>query len=331
MNMRYLRLFACAAVLVWTAAEVAAAPRTFVSVNGNDTSPCSRALPCRSFSAAALVTDANGEIVALDSGGYGPVNVTVPVSIVAPKGVYAGITASSGNAITLNAGSGDVVLKNLYLNAQGADLGIHAITVGHLYVEGCVINGFNDGILFDPTTTNARLDVSDTVIRHAAVIGIYLTPGTARTTIDSVRFYRNQTAGLEIDAGEVTIRNSVASGPGLFGFRGELSGRMTIEDTVSTGNGYGFFVNGGAVIFATRCAATSNSISGMNAQFSSSTIYVSDSTIAMNVTGVSTSSTGAVLSRCTDVTLAPCPAGHFSNTLQSNTANGVFSGSYTSN
>jgi hypothetical protein len=100
---------------------------------------------------------------------------------------------------------------------------------------------------------------------------------------------------------------------------------------VSTSNGSGFFAFGaGSVMTVTRSAATSN-VFGIAAFDAGTTIYVSDSTIAANGTGISTASGGLVLSRCTDIGPPPCTAGHFTNTLQANTANGAFSNSYTSN
>ena len=67
--------------------------RTAVSVTGLDTNACTPALPCRTFAAAQMQTNAGGEIIALDSGGYGPITVTKSLSVIAAPGVYAGITA----------------------------------------------------------------------------------------------------------------------------------------------------------------------------------------------------------------------------------------------
>ena len=48
------------------------------------------------------MVDPGGEIVALDAAGYGAVNINKSVTIVANPGFYAGITASSGTAVTIN-------------------------------------------------------------------------------------------------------------------------------------------------------------------------------------------------------------------------------------
>src|SRR6266446_6592240 len=73
------------------------APRTFVSGLGNDANPGTLTSPKRSFASALTVTDAGGEIIVLDSAGYGPVTINKSVSIISPTGVYAGITVPSGS------------------------------------------------------------------------------------------------------------------------------------------------------------------------------------------------------------------------------------------
>ncbi len=72
------------------------AQRTFVASSGADTNSCAITQPCRSFASAIALTAAGGEVIVLDSAGYGPVTITQSVSIIAPPGVYAGITAFAG-------------------------------------------------------------------------------------------------------------------------------------------------------------------------------------------------------------------------------------------
>ena len=79
----------------------ASASRTFVSGAGNDANACSIVAPCRSLGAALAQTNSAGEIVVLDSAGYGPVTIGKSVSITAPQGVYAGITTAT-DGVTIN-------------------------------------------------------------------------------------------------------------------------------------------------------------------------------------------------------------------------------------
>ena len=76
-----------------------AAQRTFVASTGLDTHPCSISTPCRSFGTAIAHTDDNGEIIVLDSAGYGTVTIAKSVSIIAPPGIYAGSASSTPWAV----------------------------------------------------------------------------------------------------------------------------------------------------------------------------------------------------------------------------------------
>ena len=117
--------------LTFTALAYAQGPqRTFVSAqNGNDAntvSNCSVTQPCRSFNAAIGVVRAGGEVVALDSGGYGQVTINKSVTLTAPTGVYVAVTAqaAASNAIEVNAAGGfqggdTVVLRGLTLTGLG--------------------------------------------------------------------------------------------------------------------------------------------------------------------------------------------------------------------
>ena len=77
--------------VIIAAGAASAAQRTFVSTKGVDNPACSLAAPCRAFRRNCS-DESGGEVIVLDSGGYGPVSITQSVSVVAPAGVYAGIS-----------------------------------------------------------------------------------------------------------------------------------------------------------------------------------------------------------------------------------------------
>ena len=105
MGSKHCALLSAGAVLfaASTLAFATGAQRTFVASVGSDAGPCSITAPCRGFAAAVTKTSAGGEVIVLDSAGYGAVTITKSVSIIAPPGVYAGISVFSGNGITVNA------------------------------------------------------------------------------------------------------------------------------------------------------------------------------------------------------------------------------------
>src|SRR5215472_10738671 len=129
-------------VVLFASGASAQVQRTFVSGLGSDANPCSRTAPCRTFGQAISQTNPNGEVIVLDSAGYGPFTISKAVSITAPPGVYAGISVFSGDGIDINAGASDIViLHGLTINNQGSS-GSGAVfnTGGALQVEACVIN-----------------------------------------------------------------------------------------------------------------------------------------------------------------------------------------------
>lgn len=155
-----------ALALLAAAGGATAAQRSFVSTAGLDNPNCSIASPCRTFGAALSAVATGGEIIVLDSGGYGAVTIGKPVTIESPAGVYAGIGVASGDGITIAAGASDrVVLRGLTINGQGGANGIHVQQAGVVHVERCAVNGLSVGILFEPPTP-ARLIVADSIVRN---------------------------------------------------------------------------------------------------------------------------------------------------------------------
>ncbi|HEY2798280.1 MAG TPA: right-handed parallel beta-helix repeat-containing protein [Thermoanaerobaculia bacterium] len=106
----------------------------------------------------------------LDSGGYGAVTINQAVSLEAPDGIYAGITASSGDAITVAAGVNDVVvLRGLTLTGtSAAGNGINVVTAATVHVEHCTIRGFSagNGILATESVLLQQLYVEDSEIEE---------------------------------------------------------------------------------------------------------------------------------------------------------------------
>jgi hypothetical protein len=119
--------------------------RTFVSGTGADAGACSVAVPCRTFGYAISQTNAGGEILVLSSAGYGP--LTIAKSIVAPTGIYAGVTATGGlTGITINVGpSGVVTPRGLTITGIGGGHGIHFIAGAVLRVDGVDVSDFGGG------------------------------------------------------------------------------------------------------------------------------------------------------------------------------------------
>jgi hypothetical protein len=140
-----------------------AAQRTFVASTGSDAAACSLPAPCRSFAAAIAQTDPSGEVIVLDSAGYGGVTITKAVSIIAPPGVYAGVSVFTGTGIAINGASITVALRGLALNGLGAAVGIDIVNAGAVIVDRCTVSNFTDTAI-RANGSPVHLQVSDTVL-----------------------------------------------------------------------------------------------------------------------------------------------------------------------
>ena len=296
------------AAFVASPAGAALPQRTFVASTGVDTNPCSITLPCRSFATAIGKTNFAGEVIVLDSAGYGPVTITQSVAIIAPEGVYAGISVPVAmSAIVVN-GSGILVkLAGLTINGQGGQNGIQFLQGDRLVVERCTVVGMADVGLVD-SASSSQLYVADSTFRNSGNGGIDISAGTA--TIDRVHLENNGDDGVHVTGPpfatvDVLVRDSVASTNGADGFAvaGNTSShaRLTVERSAAFQNAlHGFAAtSGGATsvqVFVTDSKAFENVQNGVFATGAGATAVVTGSTLARNVQyGMAQASSSAVL------------------------------------
>jgi len=290
-------LYTGALLVLAAGAAQATISHTWVSSTGSDTNACTRSAPCATFAGALAKTSAGGEIDVADAGDYGPVTISQAVSIEA-VGVLATIQVSSGNAVTVTAGTSDVVvLRGLTLDGQGAASdGVHFSTGGSLYVENCRIHRFNTGIDFLPTSssTAGKLFVTDTIVRNSGTgpsngatgCGVYIQAGIqgfAIVSIDGLRAENNVCGVKTVDGANVTIRNSVAANNAFAGFSTVENGnipRVLIENSMTMHNGtFG--------VLSTNLATS---------QLFPPEVRLSNVTITDNSTGMGTGGGGLIIS-----------------------------------
>ena len=259
--------------------------RTFVSAQtGNDANTvnnCSLAQPCRNFNAAVGVVAAGGEVVALNSGGYGVTTISKAVTLTSPSGVYAAITALtafSSGIIVSAATTYTVVLRGLTLTGLGGQTGVNVTSVGNLHIEGCVISGFtSNGINVALTADGSHIFLKDTIVRNNDNNAVFIstTTGTVRASIDNCRSERNLGTGfVASNNSRVTVNRSVASGnlngTGFLavGVGSGVTAELSCAGCVSSNNFNGFAVNaisGAATIRVSHSTATNNTNTGFQA------------------------------------------------------------------
>ena len=149
--------------------------RSFVASDGNDSNNCQRLTPYRTFAIAIAATSNGGEVVVLDSAGYGGATITMPITLTSPAGVLAAVNstmtinlAGPNDVVRLDGlsfmgrgidviGIGRVILRNLRI--AGADTGIHVNSPGGAIVRGSDIDIYGPGTYAINLTATSGMNV----------------------------------------------------------------------------------------------------------------------------------------------------------------------------
>ncbi len=300
---------ALAVTLPAALANAQTAIRTYVSITGSDTNPCSLTAPCRHFQAAANATAAGGEVDALDPGGYGSLTINQAITIDGEGWSYVA-PPNHGNAITINAGSGNVTLRGLSLNGVGTTdtNGIVFNTGDSLTVTNCVLQNFGwdgstaitgNGIFMQPTSAQVTFAITNTIVSNNGFVGFSYFPQSGGTAgygvIDHVVAANNGNSGFVLATGDgpvtVAISNSIAgnNGTGIF-IENAHSASLTvsIDNTGASNNVYGIDAENTPTVFLGRSVITGNTTGGVINDTSSNSFYsYQDNRVSGNGTGPS--------------------------------------------
>jgi hypothetical protein len=307
-------LSACAFLVLslgFAASARGQATRTFISGIGNDADPCSRTAPCRTWAGALLKTFVNGEINALDPGGFGTANITKSIMLDG-NGTHASTLASGANGIIVNIAAGNandphrsVRLRNLSINGTGPSGtvgtrtgldGIRFISGSSLFVEHVLINDFSlDGI-----------DVSGPVGEGNAML-VVLDDVEIRNVNGSGFKAAHANAAGQILASLNNVRVSAAN----IGIEGTNRSRIAARDSVVNRCPTGFRQTGQDNIMNLDNISASYATTGLLSS-TGNTMRVSNSFITQNGTGLNPNS-GTITSLS-------------GNSVFGNTVDGAFTG-----
>ena len=274
----------------------AQATRTWVSGVGDDANPCSRTAPCKTFAGAISKTAPGGEIDALDPGGFGALTITKSITLDGGGGQVASVLVAGTNGIVVAAGAADVViLRNLRFdglagagNANAGINGIRFISGLALSVENCDVFGFNNFGIDVENGQAASLYVTNTTLTNNGISsgggGIYISSfgGGIRAAIWGLNV-ENSTVGLKVDGNnsasptQVNVSNSMLAMSAKAG--------MGVSTT-----------NGPVTVFADHLVSTNNKTVGVQAIGAGATVFLGNSVITGNTTGVLTQTSGQILS-----------------------------------
>jgi hypothetical protein len=226
----------------------AQATKIFVASFGNDANDGSRGAPKRNFQNAHDTVAAGGQIVVLDTAGYGALNITKSLAVTVPPGVNGFVTVTANNlGITIHAGISDVVtLRGLIVEGggsrttvtPGSGYGISVSSVGALTLHDCTVRNFYVGLIFSATSTNTipRLSMYNSEVRNCRY-GIDLEASAAQI--------QALVAGcqLENNGDGVYVAGSGQGGSAI----------VTVKDSVVAHSTLGFHTVGIAFANASNC------------------------------------------------------------------------------
>jgi len=236
------------------AAATGGAVKAWVSNHGADIPGCGPVSgPCRTFQYVHdHIVGSGGSIFVLDPGGYGPINITMSLSIINDGVGVAAIAPGYGTAVNIAAPSdAKVMLKGLTIDGEGSGgTGVYLGTAAALTISNCAVRGFTStGIALGPTTV-AKVAINDTLVSDNSGDGIYFQPtaGGSDIFIDRVEVFNNTQSGIAILGNllsspfafaTATITNTSAShnGSGFYGFGGNATAVLTIVRSTASGNG----------------------------------------------------------------------------------------------
>jgi len=258
---------ACAEMMFLTLAaplHAQAPTKIFVASFGSDANSGSRGSPKRTFQAAHDAVAAGGQIVVLDTAGYGQLTITKSLAVTVPPGVngFVTVTDSSLDGIAINAGSTDTVsLRGLIVEYSGPQNfsdsntgGIYTTSVGNLAIEDCTVRNFYNGIVC-AAVVSTNLYVHNCTVRGCNTVGLSISANTADAainvfaTVADCRIEANQNDGVFVSSQngttDVTLTGCFVSGNlGIGILASGLSAHdvVRVSDCTITSNAYGVVV-----------------------------------------------------------------------------------------
>lgn len=256
----------------------AQATRTWVSGVGDDVNPCSRTAPCKTFAGAISKTATGGEISVLDPGGFGAVTITKSITLDG-GGIQASILAANVNGIIVNGPGIVVTLRNLSINGANTTTGngIRIIQAAAVNIENVTLMNFGGsgtngrGITIETTTSDVRVNVSNSSIYNAENHGIHSVPtgGNVRLAVDNVTIANGGAAGIdlrELTAASIS-RSALINHRNQAGVRLELTtATATISNSLLANNAAGVTnasAGGAPSVFLYGNTITRNTVGGL--------------------------------------------------------------------
>lgn len=230
-----------ATCLFCTTLAQAQASRTWVSDSGNDSNPCSKVQPCRTFAGAITKTGADGKITCLDMGQFGPVTIEKPITIDCRR-TRGDILSASTSGVVINAMTTDkIILQGLDIDGDGLGGfdGIRFLAGGSLHIEDTTVSNMTNGINVGLNqAANAEVYVINSSMRNNSNVGMFVSnsgAGIINMTIERTTVENNVFGLIGRNNARIAARNSAFSGNSNIGILSEVvtSGPVSIIDVIN--------------------------------------------------------------------------------------------------
>jgi hypothetical protein len=257
---------------------------SWVSHNGADTNNCTAASPCATFNRALIQTTDGTEIGCLDSGTFDVFTITISVVIdcrgTVPTNYQSDTVLNCTNAIVINAPGKVVTLRGLNLigfNANGCTtlIGILIEAAAAVYIEDCVIENFQRGILDTRTAGLTKLAIKNTIVRNNASAGIVLAAAPKNSVVlENVQSVGNGYGIGAATGNNVVISRSVMSENSIAGVEADPGAQVYVENTkISHNASYGVLAMGTVVLANSDITFNTSSISGATTSFGNNRLF----------------------------------------------------------
>ena len=290
-------VFACLGIVLGFAAATPAHAQnlhSFVSGTGSG-NDCTFSAPCSVLNLAVIATISGGLVTCVDQGANSQGNNEF--SIIITKSVTIDCAGISTGVFSVVVNGPGIVVTLRNLNINGVDVGNIGVDFQNgsaLFVERCVIEnnttGNAIGIHFSPPSgVTAELHVTDSVIKNngngSSGGGIIIQPsgsGSAHVVIENTKV-ENNTYGI-------FANNTGGTGSILLHIKDSTVANSTV-------NGISAYTAGSTTaIVIDHSSSLINGGSGILAQGSGGLVFLTDTTVMSNLTGLSATGGGTIYS-----------------------------------
>ena len=218
-----------------------------MSGTGSDANPCSRTAPCQTWAGAFVKTATNGEISALDPGGFGAVTLSKSITLNG-DGTLASILNAGTTGIIVNIttdlATDEAVIRNISIQGAGTGTdGIRIIDGQEVIVDNVTIGGFTDAGVDVTQSQSGNVFLRNVRISKGAVgVRTQTTAGAVNGTFENVAIDGMTSHGVEaVNNTTLALRNVETSRCNGSGVRtATATVNLAVENSVSSGNNIGY-------------------------------------------------------------------------------------------